>query len=425
VDEGGGPRDQWMNTDAYVAPDVGSFAQDGGALCGDAVSFGSALKVSPDEGSDGGIHVHFGVSVAGGADGGTYLGWMDRDITNASVGDVRVAAVSGSQVTGKALERPEGCDLMLDPVVAVAAGGKALLAVACATGSEKEASRTQILLYTSDDGFAKVEGPSRLKDCYAVTERCLDPWVTVSQDGKVYVGWTKHAIESGVEVGMAAVVARSDDGTTIAEEFGIEGPFVATKAPRVAVDQGGTVHTAYVGWLDKEGASYVAHATLGTAGFGTPDILGQGTAPSLALGDGGVVVVWTFEDNVYVAENAGAGFGAAVGVPLPSGTTAAYAPTVAIGHEGSVHLAWFAGDGSSWAIYYAVSEEVGGAFGEPLRVSGPFDADPTGETSPVHRIGRGGVWADVFGVRLVWGESGSTDPSHGTAGIYMARRVCP
>lgn len=436
LDDGGGARDQWMNTDAYVAPEVGtSSGEDGGVSCGDAPAFGSPTRLSDDLEPDGGpLHVQYGVAMAGGGnDGGAvHVAWLDRDVTTMT-GDVRVVRVPAGASTGTILDvqRPTGCDLLTDPALAVTAAGTVILAATCITGTELAVTQTRIVAFRSTDGLGSFGDAIPLTTCDSATAMCGYPTMAARADGVVLFAWTHWTIDQGATSAITVKVWRSDDdGLTAPTEITLPGTFAATAGPRLAVDPNDDVHLAFLGAFSLDGTSYTGYARLATdTEFGTPEVLGPAAdTPSLAAASDAVYVVWpagTGGATLEEAHDTGAGFSPAAALAQPAGTLAVLSPVVAAGPDGSVHLFWLAGSDAGLTAYYSVSTDKAVGWSDPLLISGPFDGVIGVGSVTAHQVGAIDLVATGEDVTLGWGDPMSSDQITGVTNVYLARRVCP
>ena len=104
LDNNSGPHDQWMNTDAYVAPPDAAIG-DGGTVtptCGDAgPAFTAPTQVSVDPGADAGVTaVQSDVALVALASGQRLLAWVDRSLATAGSASLVVGRVSAGAAPG-------------------------------------------------------------------------------------------------------------------------------------------------------------------------------------------------------------------------------------------------------------------------------------------------------------------------------------
>ena len=438
LDNGSGPQDQWMNTDAYVGPEVSTAGSDGGdgdagvVACSDAPSFADPSRLSEDRAPDGGaVHAQYEVAMAGAAAGARYVAWIDRDVDQPDLADLRAVSVPAAADPGPPLDvaRPTGCDLLLDPALAVTATGTVVLVATCFTGTEAAPSQTQILVLRSVDGLQSFQAPIPAATCSGDVLQCDYPAVAATAGGAVYLAWSEWDLNAGVVVGERVRAWRfDDDGQTKAAEVAVKSSFGAASVPRLAVDPADDVHLAYAGAFTLGGTSYAAYAKLDKAAgeFGTPEVLGPGGGPRLAATSAGVYVVWNAGGTILQeAHSTGGAFSPALPIAQPSATTEILWPALAAGPDGFVHLFWLAHGEAGWGAYYSVTKNQGASWLDALLISGPFDGDATGAASPQHQIGPVDLVADATDVTLGWGDTASTDAATGVTNVYLARRVCP
>jgi hypothetical protein len=430
LDQGGGPEDQWMNTDAYVGPEVSTILSDGGVTCGDAPVFAAPERVSDDAEADGGaLHAQYAVTMAPGTDGTRYVAWTDRDLGVPGTADLRAAAVPAGAdgVVPLDVPRPAGCDLLLDPVVTTTAAGTVVLTVTCVTGPEAAPSQTNILVFRSTDGLETLGDPVSAATCIGDTLQCDTPTVAATA-GAVYLGWAEWALDLGAVTSSRIRVWRSDDdGDTLAEEVAVTDSFTLAGGPRFAVGPDDALHLVYTGALTLDGNGYAAHASLASAtSFNTSEILGPGSDPWAVATADGVYVAWAAgTDFLYESHSTGGLFSPPLPVGQISGATEVMLPALAAGPDGWVHLLWQAYGEAGWSVYYSVTKDAGATWLGPLTISGPFDGDPSGYSVPAHQIGAVDLVADTAGVTLGWAESRAVDSLTGASNVYFAERVCP
>jgi hypothetical protein len=432
LDDGGGPQDQWMNTDAYVGPEVSVTGGDGGVTCGDAPAFGDPTRLSDDLGADGGaVHAQFGVAMAGDGTGVRNVAWVDRDLAQFGSADLRAASVPAGAASAAsiAVTRPTGCDLLLEPALAVTAAGTVILVATCVTGTESAPTETRVLAFRSVDGLGSFEAPVVAVDCLGDKYVCNAPSVAATAAGAVYLAWTEWTLDQGAVTAVTGRVWRSDDdGVTLAEEATVPGSLGAAAGPRLAVGPDDSVHLAFTGAFTLSGTTYAAYATLESAtAFATPEVLGPGSDPRLTVTGGGVFVVWIAgAATLQESHDTGGGFSPALPVTQPSGVTELLSPAVAGDPDGNVHLFWLAKGDALWSAYYSVSTDLGEGWSEAMEISSsPFDGDPTGALVASHQIGDVALVADAHGVTLGWGDTGSAETVTGVTNVYLAQRVCP
>jgi hypothetical protein len=432
LDSGGGNQDQWMNTDAYVGPEVSTSGDDGGVTCGDGPSFGSPTRLSDDVEPDGGVvHIQYHVAMAASssdAGAAVNVAWIDRSLAtplNAGLRAVRVPAGS-STGTIRGLQSPTGCDVLVDPALAVTAAGTVILAATCITGTEVSPTESRIMLFRSTNGLESFEVPVIAADCPGDTQRCDGPALAASANG-LMLAWNEWTLDTGTLTGAGLRVWRSDDdGLTLAEEAVLSGPLDATFDPRLAVGPNADVHLAFSGAFSLGGTTYAAYAKLDTTtAFATPEVLGPGSDPRLTASAQGVYVVWTAGGNTLEeAHDTGSGFTPAGRIVQPSGTTTVVSPSVAADPDGIIHLFWLAQSAAGWSAYYSYSADLGVGWAGSMLMSGPFDGDLSGTNLP-HQIGLVDLVAETGGVTLGWNDTATDNAITGVTNVYLAQRVCP
>jgi len=151
--------------------------------------------------------------------------------------------------------------------------------------------------------------------------------------------------------------------------------------PVLAVGPDGEVHLA---WADRSSGDWDVYYILSTdrgATFGQPAQVGDAPAnaarghPALAVGpDGAAHLAWeemrSGRWNVYYARaDSGTPFSKLIPVDDAADSTDQVRPAIAVGLDGSIHLAWQDSREGEWNIQYARSNDGGTSFGAGLRVN--------------------------------------------------------
>jgi hypothetical protein len=305
-------------------------------------------------------------------------------------------------------------------------------------------------------------GPWRMNDSH--WDFVDDPTVALAGNGTVGVAWTDHAeqdlffqrfpAEGAAQLGAPTNISRS--------------PETFSWLPDVAF-AGGDPRRVYVLWQEiifsggtHGGEAFFARSTDGGRTFAPPVNLSRSAAGDgkgrltarrwdngsldLAVGPGGTVyAAWTeYEGRLWVRRSTDGGrqFDAAVHVG-GSDARPARGPSLAVGPEAAVHLAWATGGSASADLRYARSSDRGRSFGNPdvlLKSGGHSDApslaaSPDGTLHLVYAEGRSSSGrgyhlryarrppaADSFRAPtpVISGRSGSAESRH-----YPTLRVGP
>lgn len=217
--------------------------------------------------------------------------------------------------------------------------------------------------------------------------------VSVDDPDRVYLLWQEIVFSGGTHGGEAFFARSTDGGRTFGEPLNLSntraGVGKGRTSPRrwhngsldLALGPDGRIYAA---WTAFEGGLWVSRSTDGGASFAEPVRVTDGgegepaRAPSLAVGpDGRVHLAWAVggeqaADLRYAASGDG---GRSFGGPraLFGGGGHADAPKLAVDGAGTLHLAWAespAGRVASYRIRYARAPGGEAGFGEPREVSG-------------------------------------------------------
>lgn len=226
-----------------------------------------------------------------------------------------------------------------------------------------------------------------------------DPTVALDGRGRAAVAWVDQARKD-------VLFQRYGPGGAplLAEPANVSrSPGVFSWLPRVAVAPGDPDRT-YVLWQEivfsggtHGGEAFFARSADGGRTFGepvnlsrteagagkgrlTPEVWHNGSL-DLAVGPGGTVyAAWTvYEGGLFLARSTDRGDSFSDPLRVTSaggGDEPARGPSVAVGSEGTVHLAWAVGGDPEADLRYALSRDTGRSFAEPRRLfSGPGHAD--------------------------------------------------
>lgn len=150
--------------------------------------------------------------------------------------------------------------------------------------------------------------------------------------------------------------------------------------PALAIGPDDVIHLA---WADTSSGIWDIYTRLTDGGvtFSEPiQVNAEATStarghPTLAIGpDGSVHVAWEEMrdgdwDIYYARSDGGEAFSSPTLVSDDATGTDQIRPTIAVGRDGSVHLAWQDSRAGNWDVYYARSTDGGDTFGANLRVN--------------------------------------------------------
>jgi hypothetical protein len=404
LDNNSGPHDQWMNTDAYVAPPDAAIG-DGGTVtptCGDAgPAFTAPTQVSVDPGADAGVTaVQSDVALVALASGQRLLAWVDRSLATAGSASLVVGRVSAGAAPGTttAITQPAACAALVAPTLAVTADGTVVLAGVCLGSSELAPSSSDIVVFRSTDGGQTFGAGVTVAACPATSTQCSHPSLAASGTA-VDLAYASEDLTppSTVTAGRIVVLHSDDDGVTFPTATLVTDSNADVAAPRIAYAASGVLHLVYTGFPTLGGPGYIFYAQRsaasladgGVADAGQADAgqvdagqvdagqvdagaddagaddagvsdggltpapfagaqnLGPGHDPDVAVAADGVVVVWAAQGYV---EQSHAGADGTFSTPLPVdvtlGAVTVLAPRVAV-RSGTLHLFWLAGGGAT------------------------------------------------------------------------------
>ncbi|HEY3356153.1 MAG TPA: sialidase family protein [Polyangia bacterium] len=434
LDDHSGPEDQWLNTDAYVAPEGG--VRDAGTQpqgCTDAgPSFAAPVQVSTDPGADAGpgpTVAQSDVALVATDSGARLVAWVARSLMELGAARLHVAPVSATAAPGADVvpPSPAACGALVQPALGVTGAGTVVLAAICVGGTEQAPTSTDILLYRSTDGGATFGDASTVVQCPAEAWRCAHPTLAAS-GATVHLAWADEDLVAGVvSAGRVLMLTSTDDGVTFAPDGRrVPDAFADVAAPRLIYDAAGALHVAYAGLSSIGGTSYAAYSGLagGATDFAEAQNLGPGATPDLLATADAVLVAWAAGG--YVMESH-ASVGGAFSPPLPVdmslGATAVLGPALTQTERG-VHVLWLAEVEGTWRTVYTGSGDLA-TWSAPVTVAGPFDGSADGSLNPLHRLGQPALAAGSAGVLAAWADPGTTDPVTNASNVFVAELACP
>lgn len=240
----------------------------------------------------------------------------------------------------------------------------------------------------------------------------------------------QNPVVAWLEDGRLRLSRSLDAGATFVHEGVVDTEVCDCCAPEPLVTQEGVVYVAYRNLeRDESGRAirdiYVARSNDNGATF-APEVRVSDApwfiescpvnGPSLAIQDELMVLAWIDGRNdvertlaqtdlfVATSSDGGATFSPNVQVNGESGDYYS-TPAIALGEDGRIHLSWSVFALQEQALFYAVSEDGGQTFSEPILLASSADDSGRGrpETQKMVVDGSGRVylmWADLLGVHL-------------------------
>jgi hypothetical protein len=301
----------------------------------------------------------------------------------------RIEAASGDAYQGPWRMNDSAFHYVDDPTVAINEAG--VVAVAWADQSRQDIF---FQLY-APDGEKRFEAPvnvSRTPQIFSWLPRMV---TTSSDPSAVYILWQEIVFSGGTHGGEIFFARSTDGGKTFNDPLNLSNSIAGDGKGRLtprywhngSLDLAmGPQRTLYAAWTEYEGALWLARSTDGGERFSKPlRIAGGGGAdpargPSLAVGaDNTVYVAWTVGEDraadIHIAKSGDAGrsFGAPRIAFESNGH--ADAPKIAVDSTGTVHLVYAespAGPFERYHIRYTRSSDGARTFNQPREISSPL-----------------------------------------------------
>jgi hypothetical protein len=279
-------------------------------------------------------------------------------------------------------------DYVDDPTVAINDRGE--IAVAWVDQKRKDVFFQRL----SADGTKQFDQPvnvSRNPMTFSWLPRMVIP---PNAPQKIYILWQEIIFSGGSHGGETFFARSQDGGTTFSQPINLSNSVGGDGKGRINRDiwhngsldlVAGADGTLYAAWTEYDGPLWFSRSTDDGASFSRPQRVAGGggakpaRAPSLALGpDRTVYLAWTIgEDNaagVRVAKSANGG--ATFGEPLIVASSKGYsdAPKLAIDPGGVLHLVYaesYGGPFDRYRIQYTRSADGGRTFDAPREISKP------------------------------------------------------
>jgi hypothetical protein len=238
------------------------------------------------------------------------------------------------------------------------------------------------------DGQARMDGPVKVSGSGDVFS-----WLPrVAVEGEtVIIAWEEILFTGGSHGGEILVARSGDGGESFSEPVNLSNTTAGAGKGRLnpqrwdngsldVVIRDGQVHVA---WTEYEGALKVASSNDSGQRFSEPvhvagDDDAPTRAPSLAVGpDGRVWLAWTVGDNaaadIHLAWSDAPENGFSDARRIHASNDHADSPVIAVANDGRVHLAWTSSEGGPFRnsrIVHAHDADGSGPFSDPVVISG-------------------------------------------------------
>ncbi len=310
--------------------------------------------------------------------------------------------------------------------------GFGLVAIASGAGSEPPAAPFQLRWH----GVTEIAAGHGLKGPWRQNESRYDyvddPAITVDNQGRMYVAWVdqrrKDVLFQRFEPG-----GRASKGEPVNVS---RTPATLSWLPRIAVTPSGRVLLLWQEIIFSGGSHggdmLFARSTDGGRTFSAPlnlshsvggdgkgrithDVWHNGSFDIVTDGDAAVYVAWTeYDGPLWLARSFDGGKSFAPAKRIAAGDKPARGPTLALGTDGVIHLAWTHGDDDRADIQYASSSDRGATFSAP-RVLAPSEGysdapklavDSSGTLHLVYAESDGGPFGHYYQVRYTRSRDG-------------------
>ncbi|GAB3537951.1 hypothetical protein GCM10027343_02430 [Noviherbaspirillum agri] len=213
--------------------------------------------------------------------------------------------------------------------------------------------------------------------------------------GTIYLLWQEIIFSGGSHGGDMFFARSTDNGARFSEPVNISNSIGGDGKGRISRDVwhngsydllAGPDGALYAVWTEYDGPLWFSRSVDGGKSFSRPKQIGGGTnakpvrAPSLALGkDGTLYLAWrTGEDagaDIHVARSADGGERFSKPIVVAPGDTYSDAPKLAVGQDGVLHLVYAqssSGPFGKYRILYTRSTDGAKSFDAPREVSKPL-----------------------------------------------------
>lgn len=301
--------------------------------------------------------------------------------------DKQIALASGEAYQGPWRMNESAFHFVDDPTVAI--NDQGVVAVAWADQSRKDIF---FQLYRPDGAkhFNQPVNVSRSPKIFSWLPRVV---IAAGDPSSVYILWQEIVFSGGTHGGEAFFARSIDGGKTFDQPLNLSNSIAGDGKGRLtrrywhngSLDLAlGPSGTLYAVWTEYEGALWFSRSTDGGESFSKPLRIDGGATPargpSLALGaDDTVYVAWSVGEDraadIHVAksDNAGQSFG----LPRAAFQSAGHAdaPKIAVDSEGTVHLVYAespAGPFQRYHIHYTRWHNGARTFNKPRKISSPL-----------------------------------------------------
>ncbi len=289
-----------------------------------------------------------------------------------------------------------------DPTVAINEAG--VVAVAWVDQSRKDI----FFQIYSPDGERRFEKPVNVSGTPAIFSWLPRMVITSGNPSAVYILWQEIVFSGGTHGGETFFARSTDGGKTFNDPVNLSNSIAGDGKGRLArrywhngsLDLAlGPAGTLYAAWTEYEGALWLSRSTDGGEKFSKPVRIAGGHAapargPSLAVGaDNTVYLAWTVGEDaaadIHVAKSGDAGrsFGAPRIAFASDGH--ADAPKIAADSAGTVHLVYAespAGPFDRYHIRYTRSSDGARTFDKPREISSPLPQESESANFPTLRV---------------------------------------
>ncbi len=314
----------------------------------------------------------------------------------------RIEVASGDAYQGPWRMNESAFHYVDDPTVAINEAG--VVGVAWADQSRQDIF---FQLYAAD-GERRFEAPVNVSRTPAIFSWLPRMVITPGDPRRVYILWQEIVFSGGTHGGEIFFARSTDGGKTFDDPVNLSNSIAGDGKGRLtrrywhngSLDLArGPAGTLYAAWTEYEGALWLSRSTDGGERFAKPlRIAGGGSdparGPSLAVGaDNTVYLAWTVGEDraadIHVAKSSDAG--RSFGAPRIAFESDGHAdaPKIAVDNAGTVHLVYAespAGPFERYHIRYTRSNDGARTFANPREISSPLPAEFESSSFPALRV---------------------------------------